>query len=51
MGGLIKVMPYTGVIFLVGSVALAALPPFNGFVSELMIFQAFLQSLLSVTRT
>jgi formate hydrogenlyase subunit 3/multisubunit Na+/H+ antiporter MnhD subunit len=46
MGGLIKVMPYTGVIFLVGSVALAALPPFNGFVSELMIFQAFLQSFI-----
>jgi formate hydrogenlyase subunit 3/multisubunit Na+/H+ antiporter MnhD subunit len=44
MGGLIKVMPYTGTLFLIGSVALAALPPFNGFVSELMIFQAFLQS-------
>jgi formate hydrogenlyase subunit 3/multisubunit Na+/H+ antiporter MnhD subunit len=46
MGGLIKVMPYTGVLFLVGSAALAALPPFNGFVSELMIFQAFLQSFI-----
>ena len=46
MGGLIKVMPYTGFLFLVGSVALAALPPFNGFVSELMIFQAFLQSFI-----
>ncbi len=46
MGGLIKVMPYTGVLFLVGAVALAALPPFNGFVSELMIFQAFLQSFI-----
>lgn len=46
MGGLIKVMPYTGALFLIGSVALAALPPFNGFVSELMIFQAFLQSFI-----
>jgi hydrogenase-4 component B len=44
MGGLIKTMPYTGILFLVGSVSIAALPPFNGFVSELMIFQAFLQS-------
>jgi hydrogenase-4 component B len=44
MGGLIKRMPYTGILFLVGSVSIAALPPFNGFVSELMIFQAFLQS-------
>ncbi|HXX59131.1 MAG TPA: proton-conducting transporter membrane subunit [Dehalococcoidales bacterium] len=44
MGGLMKVMPYTGVLFLIGSVSIAALPPFNGFVSELMIFQSFLQS-------
>jgi len=44
MGGLLKSMPYTGVLFLIGSVSIAALPPFNGFVSELMIFQAFLQS-------
>jgi len=46
MGGLIKVMPYTGILFLIGSVSIAALPPFNGFVSELMIFQAFLQSFI-----
>ena len=41
MGGLIKTMPYTAMIFLVGAVSISALPPFNGFVSELMIFQAF----------
>jgi len=46
MGGLMKVMPYTGFLFLAGSAALAALPPFNGFVSELMIFQAFMQSFI-----
>ena len=46
MGGLIKAMPYTGILFLIGSVSISALPPFNGFVSELMIFQAFLQSFL-----
>ena len=40
MGGLVKIMPYTAIIFLIGSVAISALPPLNGFASELMIFQA-----------
>jgi hydrogenase-4 component B len=44
MGGLIKKMPFTATLFLIGAVAISALPPLNGFVSELMIFQAFFQS-------
>lgn len=44
MGGLIKRMPKTALLFLIGAVSISALPPFNGFVSELMIFQAFMQS-------
>jgi len=44
MGGLIKRMPKTAFLFLIGAVSISALPPFNGFVSELMIFQAFFQS-------
>jgi len=44
MGGLIKRMPSTALLFLIGAVSISALPPFNGFVSELMIFQAFFQS-------
>jgi hydrogenase-4 component B len=44
MGGLIKRMPKTAALFLVGAVSISALPPFNGFVSELMLFQAFFQS-------
>jgi hydrogenase-4 component B len=44
MGGLIKRMPTTALLFLIGAVSISALPPFNGFVSELMIFQAFFQS-------
>ena len=44
MGGLIKRMPTTALMFLIGAVSISALPPFNGFVSELMIFQAFFQS-------
>jgi NADH:ubiquinone oxidoreductase subunit 5 (subunit L)/multisubunit Na+/H+ antiporter MnhA subunit len=44
MGGLIKRMPTTAFLFLIGAISISALPPFNGFVSELMIFEAFFQS-------
>jgi hydrogenase-4 component B len=44
MGGLIKRMPWTSACFLVGSMAIAGLPPLNGFVSEWLTFQALLQS-------
>jgi NADH:ubiquinone oxidoreductase subunit 5 (subunit L)/multisubunit Na+/H+ antiporter MnhA subunit len=44
LGGLIHRMPYTSFAFLVGCVAISALPPLNGFVSEWLIFQAILQS-------
>jgi hydrogenase-4 component B len=44
MGGLIHKMPWTSSLFLVGCVSIAALPPFNGFVSEWLTFQAFLLS-------
>ena len=44
MGGLIHKMPQTSFLFLGGCLAIAALPPFNGFVSEWLAFQAFLQS-------
>jgi len=43
MGGLIKKMPYTAILFLIGAISISALPPFNGFVSELMLFQVFLK--------
>jgi hydrogenase-4 component B len=42
LGGLVKGMPHTAAVFLVGSAAAAALPPLNGFASEWMIFQALL---------
>lgn len=38
-GGLMRVMPYTAAFFLAGALAIAALPPFNGFVSEWLTFQ------------
>lgn len=39
-GGLIRYMPRTALFFLVGSLAISALPPFNGFFSEWMTFQS-----------
>ncbi len=39
-GGLIRVMPYTAFFFLIGSLAISAFPPFNGFASEWLTFQA-----------
>jgi formate hydrogenlyase subunit 3/multisubunit Na+/H+ antiporter MnhD subunit len=44
LGGLIRRMPQTSFVFLVGCVAISALPPLNGFVSEWLTFQAILQS-------
>jgi NADH:ubiquinone oxidoreductase subunit 5 (subunit L)/multisubunit Na+/H+ antiporter MnhA subunit len=38
LGGLIKSMPKTAVVFLVGALAIGGLPPLNGFVSEFLIY-------------
>lgn len=38
LGGLIKKMPLTAIFFLCASVAVCALPPFNGFISEFLIY-------------
>ena len=46
-GGLIKRMPQTALFFLVGSMAISALPPFNGFVSEWMTFQALFHGVMT----
>ncbi len=44
LGGLIHRMPQSAFVFLVGCVAISALPPLNGFVSEWLTFQAILLS-------
>lgn len=46
MGGLIKRMPVTAFCFLIGCISISALPPFNGFVSEWLTFQAALQGIV-----
>ena len=38
LGGLIKKLPWTGYLFLAGSIAIAGLPFFNGFISEILIY-------------
>jgi formate hydrogenlyase subunit 3/multisubunit Na+/H+ antiporter MnhD subunit len=45
LGGLLRRMPWTGTCFLVGAVAIAGLPPLNGFVSEFLIYLAAFGSL------
>ena len=44
LGGLIHPMPKLALLVLVGALAIAGLPPLNGFVSEWLILQAFLLS-------
>jgi hydrogenase-4 component B len=41
-GGLLRRMPWTGLFFLIGAMSISGLPPFNGFASEWLTFQAFL---------
>ncbi|MBV8169540.1 MAG: hydrogenase 4 subunit B, partial [Alphaproteobacteria bacterium] len=44
LGGLIHRLPRTAIAFLVGSLAISALPPLNGFASEWLMLQAILLS-------
>ncbi len=44
LGGLAKRMRWTGALFFVGVLSLAAIPPFNGFVSEWLVFQSLFLS-------
>ena len=44
LGGLIRYMPWVAALALIGSLAIAGLPPLNGFVSEWLLLQAFLQT-------
>jgi hydrogenase-4 component B len=42
LGGLLRRLPWTGGAFLVGAMAIAGLPPLNGFASEWLTLQALL---------
>ncbi len=43
MGGLMRRMPVTGFLIMAGCMAITALPPFNGFISEWFIYMGLLQ--------
>ena len=47
LGGLAKHMPLTAILFLTGTAAICALPPLNGFVSELLIYLGMLDGIAS----
>jgi hydrogenase-4 component B len=51
LGGLLKRMPWTGVSFLVGAVAIAGLPPLNGFVSEFFIYLSAFHGTMMLSST
>jgi hydrogenase-4 component B len=45
LGGLIHKMPQTAILFLIGALAIGGLPPFNGFVSEFVLYNGFLEGM------
>ncbi len=51
LGGLLKKMPWTGASFLTGCVSISGLPPFNGFISEFLIFLAAFYAVLNHSAT
>ncbi len=51
LGGLQKRMPVTGTTFLIGSAAISGLPPFNGFVSEFLIYVGAFAGIIGSTGT
>ncbi|MHB8595688.1 MAG: proton-conducting transporter transmembrane domain-containing protein [Ktedonobacteraceae bacterium] len=44
LGGLIRLMPWTALFFIVAALAISAVPPFNGYISEWMLLETMLQS-------
>jgi hydrogenase-4 component B len=45
MGGLIKTMPRTAILFLIAALAICGLPPFNGFISEFLIYSGLFNAI------
>ncbi len=48
LGGLIHRMPQTASLFLIGGLAIGGLPPFNGFVSEFILYSGLLAGIKSI---
>lgn len=49
MGGLARTMPWTSLCFLIGALAISAIPPLNGFLSEWFVYQALFAAALDGT--
>jgi len=47
LGGLIRKMPQTAILFLTGSIAIGGIPPLNGFISEFLIYSGILKGISS----
>lgn len=45
LGGLAKNMRYTSIAFLIGALAISGIPPFNGFISEFLIYNGILNQM------
>lgn len=45
LGGLVKSMPRTAVLFLIGAIAIGGLPPFGGFISEIVLYYSFVKGM------
>lgn len=48
LGGLIKSMPVTALFFLIGAISIGGLPPFNGFISEYLIYSGLFNGLSAI---
>jgi hydrogenase-4 component B len=51
LGGLLKRLPWVGIPFVVGCVAITGLPPFNGFASEFLIYLTALREEIALAGT
>jgi len=40
VGGLLKIMPFTGITAIIASLSIAGIPPFNGYSSKLLLFES-----------
>lgn len=46
LGGLAKLMPYTSAFFMISSLAICAVPPLNGFISEFLLYIGVFENII-----
>jgi len=45
LGGLVRKMPHTAILFLIAALSICGLPPFNGFISEFMLYSGLFSTI------